>query len=251
MKLIENQLIRQARGGMMRSRLYSLTPHLIGPLYTFMFTMLLELLDRNFEWYDPSLALTFIGLAIGAIFSGLRSALVSATIIVIFGLVEFEYNTSRIVQTALAAYGCAFVYGHSRRLLIKWYREAELNRRKAELVDNLNGNLQTTLKGLRALDKLRIGWDDFTEPKRLELVEEAIGILSNLLTMTRSWREIAETKEKAVDYLNQMANYPYRVDDAVKDILANQQQTLKLVMHLARIVEEKKDSPTKTQELKQ
>lgn len=104
----------------MRSRFYPLIPHLIGPLYTFMFTMLLELLSRNFEWYTPSLALCFIGLAIGAVFAGLRSALVSATIIVAYGIIEFEYNAIRILQAGLAAYGCAFVYGHSRRLLIKW-----------------------------------------------------------------------------------------------------------------------------------
>jgi hypothetical protein len=250
MNLIENQLIRQIQGNVMKSKFYSFIPHLIGPLYTFMFTMLLELLDRNFGWYAPSLALTFIGLAIGAVFAGLRSALISATIIVIYGLVEFEYNTSRIAQAALAAYGCAFVYGHSRRLLIKWYEEAQLNRRKAELVDNLNGNLETTLRGLRALDKLRIGWPDFTEAKRQELVEEAIGILSNLLTMTRSWREIAEAKEKAVDYLNQMSGYPYRVDDAIKSIETNQREMLKLIMHLNRTLEDGKYNPTKTQELK-
>lgn len=234
----------------MRSRFYSLTPHLIGPLYTFMFTMILELLSRYAPWVTPSLALCFIGLAIGAVFAGLRSALLSATIIVLYGLAEFHFDIYRLSQTALAAYGCAFVYGQSRRLLIKWYEEAQSNKRKAELVDNLNGNLQTMLRSLNVLDKLRIGWSDFTEAKRFELTEEAIGILTNLLTMTRSWREIAETKEKAVDYLNQIAGYPYRVDDAIKSIESNQREMLKLIMHLNRTLEAGRDNPAKTQELK-
>jgi hypothetical protein len=250
MKLIENQLIRQIRGEAMRSRFYSLIPHAIGPLYTFMFTMFIELLDRNFEWYAPSLALCFVGLAAGAVFSGLRSALVSAAIITAYGIIELEYSTIRITQVALSAFSCAFVYGHSRRLLIKWYKEAEINRRKAELVDTLNGNLQTMLKSLSILDKLRIGWDDFTETKRFELTEEAIGILVNLLTMTRSWREIAETKEKATDYLNQISGYPYRVDDAIRSIETNQREMLRLIMHLNRTLEGGKYNPSKTQELK-
>jgi hypothetical protein len=250
MRLIENQLISQViKEASVRGRFQAILPHLIGPAVTFGLSLVVEALSF-FPWYVPSLALLFIGLAVSAVYGGLRSSLLSAVVILGYGIVEFELDIVRLIQVALAVISIAVVNGVGRQALKRWILEAEVNRRKAELVDNLNGNLQMMLRGLKVLDKLRIGWGDFTEAKRQELVEEAVGILSNLLTMTKSWREIAQTKEEAVDYLNQMANYPYRVDDAVRSIETNQREILKLIMHLARIVEEGKDNPTKTQELR-
>lgn len=223
-----------------------LLPHLIGPLVTFGLTVLIEVLSRA-AWYTPTLALPFIGLAVSAIYGGLRSSLASATIIVLYGIVEFNFEPGRNIQVALAAYSVAIVNGVGKRALRKWILEVETNRRKAELVDNLNGNLKAMLNALSTLDKLRAGWDDYTETRRFEMTERAIGILSNLLTMVRSWQEIAETKEKAIDYLNEMGGYPYRVDDAVKEILANQQQTLKLINYLGQLIEQEKNDPKKPQ----
>lgn len=250
MKLIENQLISQVmREARVKSRVQLILPHLIGPAVTFGLSLVVEALSF-FPWYVPSLALLFIGLAVSAVYGGLRSSLLSAAIILGYGIIEFELDLVRLIQIALAVVSIAVVNGVGRQALKRWILEAEVNRRKAELVDNLNGNLQMMLRGLKVLDKLRIGWDDFTEAKRRELVEEAIGILSNLLTMTKSWREIAQTKEEAVDYLNQMSNYPYRVDDAVRSIETNQREMLKLIMHLSRTLEGDGSKSTKTQELK-
>lgn len=233
----------------MRGKLQSTLPHLVGPAVTFGLSAIVEILSR-FSWYTPSLALLFIGLAVSAIYGGLRSSLLSAAIILGYGVIEFDLDTVRLIQVGLAVVSVSVVNGVGKQALRRWILEAETNRRKAELVDSLNGNLQTMLRSLKVLDKLRIGWDDFTEAKRQELIEEAIGILVNLLTMTQSWREIARSKEEAIDYLNQISGYPYQVDDAIKNIESNQREMLKLIMHLNRTIEEGKNDPAKTQELK-
>jgi hypothetical protein len=232
MKIIENQLQRQIQGEAMRSKVIAFLPHSIGPLYTLMIVGLLELLNRTYPWYSPSLALCFIGLAIGAVFAGLRSSLVSATIILIYGTTEFEVNPVRALQAVIAAYGCAIVYGYGRRLLIKWYQEAEYFRQKA--VDNYNGNRAKMIEALDNMDTA-LNAVDMVDVKKFAQIARIK--LADTLTLTSSWHEMARDKRLAIETLEQSAGYPWRADEKIKQIDFVVHEILKEVNRIRRAIE--------------
>jgi hypothetical protein len=248
MKII-NYLLQQANKQAIMTN--KLTRYFLGPLVCLLSVIGVELTVLLLGW-PIIMAIPYAALSLTVYrWSGFRSSLASAFIVSLYPLYHLEwYGPLAAGIVILGAFLIAAPSGILKRALREQALEAETNRRKAELVDNLNGNLQTMLRSLSILDKLRVGWDDFTEAKRFELIEESQGLLVNLLTMTRSWREIAETKEKATDYLNQISGYPYRVDDAIRNIEANQRETLRLIMYLNRTLEGGKYNPSKTQELK-
>jgi hypothetical protein len=228
MSLFSNYLSHQAERELIKNKLL---PHLVGPAVTFALTILVEYLSR-FEWYTPIPVILFIGLGVSAIWGGLRSSLLSASIITGYVFVELDSDPGQIIQVALTAYSIATVNGLGRRLLRHWILEAEYYRQKS--IDNYNGNRAKMVEALDSLDKA-LQADDITKVRKL--VETARIKQADTLTLMSSWHEMAKDKRLAIEALETSAGYPWRADEKIKQIDLLAHEIHKEVFRMRRLME--------------
>lgn len=173
----------------------------VGPLVTFALTVVVRVASV-YEGYTFSLALPFIGLAFSAFYGGLFSNILSAVVIIGFTIIETNYDPVRSSQVIISALSIAFINGLLKRRLRVRILEAESNRRKAELVDTLNGNVSRFIKALNTLDALQRNWDVYTPARRKQMVEDTHDGLADLITSVQGWKEMADNRRLVIEQMD-------------------------------------------------
>lgn len=132
---------------------------------------------------------------------GLRAGLVSAAMLAGYNVLFLGPITPERAVVILSYFAAAALVGWKTRqwrqavadALAGWH-EAEKNRRAAEIVDSVNGNIRLTLTAIETLDQVRDGWQVLPSADRLRLIEEARGKLADLVTLARSFHQMAEER---------------------------------------------------------
>lgn len=221
--------------------------HFLSALISFGSVILWELAVIYFGW-PITLAIPFAILSYTIYkWAGFRGALFAALLVSLYSLYHFDwYGYLGSFFIFLGTFGIAAPSGMLKRSFREAVLEAEANQRTAELVDSLNGNIKRMIKAKSILDDLRDNWRGYTDARRFTMIEEVRGVLGTLLTLVESWQEINRSKELAYEHLNQMGGYPYRVDDAIKNIQSLQREILNQINYLGKNLEKQKEGSDET-----
>lgn len=143
---------------------------------------------------------------IASFVGGIRSGLASASLLAIYNVTFLgPISTERAVVIG-SYFIIALLVGlrtrqerARRTAAIAAWNEAETNRRKAEVVDSINGNIHLATEAMDLLDILREGWRALPEDKRLHLVERARGKLADWVTLVQSFKIIARERKLVLE----------------------------------------------------
>ena len=174
-------------------------PRWLGPLLTFIAIAVNQALIELGVW---PVQVAWLNLPVAfAATAGLRSGLVSAALVALYSIWLDPSNIQRTVVVPLSVMTLAGLVGWQTRALraaladaLAQHSRADANQGKADIVDSVNGNLKLSLGAIDILDSLRFGWDAIPDGSKLKMVEQARGKLADLVTLHRSFRQMARER---------------------------------------------------------
>ena len=163
----------------------------IGPIITVVLLIIhQQLIEAGIIEERNAAGLYLIFLFVGFT-SGLRAGVASALILTFYSLAYFGPITQqRLIVSASYLIAAGLMGWQTRRRQFQHDR-ANVNQEKADIVDNVNGNLRLALGAIDILDSLRFGWGLIEERNRLTMIEQARGKLADQVTLHRSFRQMA------------------------------------------------------------
>lgn len=179
--------------------------YVIGPALTAAVLFLHQQLIQA-GWLPTTAAGLSLLVLVAGFVGGIRSGLASAGLLAIYNLTFLGPVSAERLVVIGSYFIMAGLIGWQTRQerlrraeAIEAWKENDLNRRKAVLVDSINGNLHLAHDAINMLDVLWDSWRGLSEERRLELVERIRGKLADWATLVGSFRAIAEQKERLLD----------------------------------------------------
>lgn len=167
-------------------------PRFIGPFITFI-SLALNQQAIIYGLFPPQVAWLYLPVAFSAA-NGLRPGLISAALVASYSIWLDPTDLQRTVIVPMSVLCLAALIGWQTRALREEQQRADVNQEKADIVDSANGNLKLALGAIDILDSLRFGWTAIPEDARLKMVETARGKLADLVTLHRSFRQMAQER---------------------------------------------------------
>ncbi len=159
-----------------------------GPIFTIMAIYFASLVSKI------TLAPLTLVLVAVCFTGGFIPGLVTAALISAYVLVrpDLDFSPLRIFIVLSTFYSTVILVG-----FLKWQASlSERVRKKADLVDSINGNLELLHDTLRSTDQLVEGWLVLDRDARLRRVKEIRGNLADLTTLVMGWQALYKQKEE-------------------------------------------------------
>jgi hypothetical protein len=231
MRIIENRLIYSLKQrATMENKFHR---YFLAPLLVLFLVGVVDLANL-LEWYTLTLAFPLAGLAIGIWYGGLRANLASALIISVYAFMT--YDLARFAQVAIAAFLIAGSSGILKRSLRANVLEGEYYRQKA--MDSVNGNRAKMVEALDQIDRALayIGTGKLDDPLFISVMA-ARKRLADTLTLTDSWREMAQSKQVAIQGIAAEGGLSYRAYELGTETNLLIREALADIRYIRRVVE--------------
>lgn len=170
---------------------FKVLPRFYGPALTLIFILFYHGLADRLGWPVNMIWIT-VFVVYGTFVSGLRGGLLSAGFGVVYAL--YTLAPDRALQVAVGLPLIASVIGWQTRAFREALAEANRNRRAANIVDSVNGNIRLNLEAIRILDEVLVGWEITPAGITKDRIEDARGKLADLATMVKGYHAIARER---------------------------------------------------------
>lgn len=172
-----------------------LTERLIGPATTIIVTLF-------YHWFvvlghaPVTVAILFPFVVLAAFTSGMRAGMVAA--LWVSGYSAWLVWTTDPLRAVVVA-ASLIATNHMVGLLKRRSRIAEETRRKAELADAVNGNIEKLRDIEKSLFELLMGWQVLNDEAQLRIVKVAHSNIANLTSIVSGWRELWKERETLIE----------------------------------------------------